>query len=254
MADRAMMPDTDRYIELIRASLADFEQAPARTNQDPSDEMRPDRTHDRGPKLTPRQGFAVSLIPNVHTRADRSGRCHQRTRPAGDRGRRRIRRRDPRRPWAAVEAHARKVPLKLVHVIDTENDFPFVADDLEEEEAAVGRLSRLRGGCHDRGLHHRHRGGTASRPGQSGIRRPVGEGELAGGGSVGAGFFERMVLGSTALSLAHHAKCTVAVVRGADGSPVRPRPVPSSRASTIPTAPTSSSVPRCRRRRSGMPR
>jgi hypothetical protein len=40
MADRAMMPDTDRYIELIRASLADFEQvAAARTNQDPSDEM-----------------------------------------------------------------------------------------------------------------------------------------------------------------------------------------------------------------------
>ncbi|NKS02981.1 DUF1298 domain-containing protein [Rhodococcus hoagii] len=40
MADRAMMPDTDRYIELIRASLAEFEEAAAaRTNQDPSDEM-----------------------------------------------------------------------------------------------------------------------------------------------------------------------------------------------------------------------
>ncbi|MFC9515354.1 wax ester/triacylglycerol synthase domain-containing protein [Nocardiaceae bacterium NPDC056970] len=40
MADRAMMPDTDRYIDLIRASLAEFEEAAAgRTNQDPSDEI-----------------------------------------------------------------------------------------------------------------------------------------------------------------------------------------------------------------------
>ncbi|WP_107986018.1 wax ester/triacylglycerol synthase domain-containing protein [Rhodococcus sp. OK519] len=40
MADRAMMPDTDRYIALIRASLTEFENAAAgRTNQDPSDEI-----------------------------------------------------------------------------------------------------------------------------------------------------------------------------------------------------------------------
>ena len=83
--------------------------------------------------------------------------------------------------WAAVEAHARKVPLKLVHVIDTENDFPFVADDLEEEEA-FGRdslASRARG-RHRRGLHRRRRGGTAARQSQPRVRRPVGEGEPAG--------------------------------------------------------------------------
>ncbi|CAM2863505.1 wax ester/triacylglycerol synthase family O-acyltransferase [Prescottella defluvii] len=40
MADRAMMPDTDRYIELIRASLTEFEKvATGRTNRGPSDEI-----------------------------------------------------------------------------------------------------------------------------------------------------------------------------------------------------------------------
>ncbi|RVW02502.1 universal stress protein [Rhodococcus spongiicola] len=123
--------------------------------------------------------------------------------------------------WAAAEAHARKAPLKLVHVIDTENDFPFVADDLEEEEA-LGRealkaareaatreddtldveLELLRGRVN---------------------RAFVDLSEQASLlvlGSVGAGFFSRMVLGSTALSLAHHAKCTIAVIRGAEGHPV----------------------------------
>lgn len=40
MADRAMMPDTDRYIDLIRASLAEFEAAAVGgVPQDPSDEV-----------------------------------------------------------------------------------------------------------------------------------------------------------------------------------------------------------------------
>ncbi|MGF7121764.1 wax ester/triacylglycerol synthase domain-containing protein [Rhodococcus sp. TAF43] len=40
MADRGMMPDTDRYVALIRASLTEFEEAAVnRTNQDPSDEI-----------------------------------------------------------------------------------------------------------------------------------------------------------------------------------------------------------------------
>lgn len=40
MADRAMMPEIDRYVDLIRASLAEFEEAAARrTTQDPSDDI-----------------------------------------------------------------------------------------------------------------------------------------------------------------------------------------------------------------------
>ena len=40
IADKATMPDLDHYLELIRASLAELEDAAdARTNQDPSDEM-----------------------------------------------------------------------------------------------------------------------------------------------------------------------------------------------------------------------
>ncbi|WP_458682334.1 universal stress protein [Prescottella equi] len=125
--------------------------------------------------------------------------------------------------WAAVEAHARKVPLKLVHVIDTENDFPFVADDLEEEEAAgreALKAAREAATIEDytidievellRGRVNRAFVDLSEKA------------SLLVVGSVGAGFFERMVLGSTALSLAHHAKCTVAVVRGSDGSPVPP--------------------------------
>jgi len=125
--------------------------------------------------------------------------------------------------WAAVEAHARKVPLKLVHVIDTENDFPFVADDLEEEEA-FGRnalkAAREAAAVEDytvdvevellRGRVNRAFVDLSEHA------------SLLVVGSVGTGFFARMVLGSTALSLAHHAKCTVAVVRGADGSPEPP--------------------------------
>ncbi|QBJ96240.1 universal stress protein [Rhodococcus sp. ABRD24] len=125
--------------------------------------------------------------------------------------------------WAAVEAHARKVPMKLVHVIDTENDFPFVADDLEEEEAfgrAALKTAREAVAAEDytvdvevellRGRVNRAFVDLSEKA------------SLMVAGSVGTGFFARMVLGSTALSLAQHAKCTVAVVRGADGSPVPP--------------------------------
>ncbi|MGW9426287.1 universal stress protein, partial [Streptomyces koyangensis] len=103
--------------------------------------------------------------------------------------------------WAAVEAHARKVPLKLVHVIDTENDFPFVADDLEEEEAAgreALKAAREAATIEDytidievellRGRVNRAFVDLSENA------------SLLVVGSVGAGFFERMVLGSTALS------------------------------------------------------
>lgn len=125
--------------------------------------------------------------------------------------------------WAVVEAHARRVPLRLVHVIDTENDFPFVADELADEET-VGRESleaaREAATIEDytvdidvellRGRVNRAFVDLSEKA------------SLLVVASVGAGFFTRMMLGSTALSLAHHAKCSVAVVRGADGSPVPP--------------------------------
>ncbi|QCQ92871.1 universal stress protein [Rhodococcus sp. SGAir0479] len=125
--------------------------------------------------------------------------------------------------WAAVEAHARKVPLKLVHVIDTENDFPFVADDLEQEESA-GREALA--AARDAATIEDYTIDIEVELLRGRVNRAfVDLSEKAGllvVGSVGAGFFERMVLGSTALSLAHHAKCTVAVVRGADGSSAPP--------------------------------
>lgn len=125
--------------------------------------------------------------------------------------------------WAAVEAHARKVPLKLVHVIDTENDFPFVAEDLEEEEAAgrdALKAAREAATVEDYTIDIEVEllRGRANRA----FVDLSENASLLVVASVGAGFFERMVLGSTALSIAHHAKCTVAVVRGADGNPVPP--------------------------------
>ncbi|WP_137723012.1 universal stress protein [Prescottella subtropica] len=125
--------------------------------------------------------------------------------------------------WAAAEAHARKVSLKLVHVIDTENDFPFAADDLEEEEA-FGRealkAAREAATIEDYTLDIEVEllRGRVNRA----FVDLSEHASLLVVGSVGSGFFTRMVLGSTALSLAHHAKCTVAVIRGADGSPVPP--------------------------------
>ncbi|WP_433608201.1 universal stress protein [Prescottella agglutinans] len=125
--------------------------------------------------------------------------------------------------WAAVEAHARKVPLKLVHVIDTENDFPFVADDLEEEEA-FGRSSLK--AARDAATVEDYTVDVEVELLRGRVNRAFVDlsehASLLVVGSVGTGFFARMVLGSTALSLAHHAKCTVAVIRGADGSPVPP--------------------------------
>ncbi|GAB2632997.1 universal stress protein [Prescottella soli] len=125
--------------------------------------------------------------------------------------------------WAAVEAHARKVPLKLVHVIDTENDFPFVADDLEEEEA-FGRSSLKAG--REAATVEDYTVDVEVELLRGRVNRAFVDlsehASLLVVGSVGTGFFARMVLGSTALSLAHHAKCTVAVVRGADGSPEPP--------------------------------
>lgn len=125
--------------------------------------------------------------------------------------------------WAAVEAHARKVPLKLVHVIDTENDFPFVAEDLEEEEAAgrdALKAAREAATVEDYTIDIEVEllRGRANRA----FVDLSENASLLVVASVGVGFFERMVLGSTALSIAHHAKCTVAVVRGADGNPVPP--------------------------------
>lgn len=125
--------------------------------------------------------------------------------------------------WAAVEAHARKVPLKLVHVIDTENDFPFVADDLEEEEA-LGR-SALKA-AREAATVEDYTVDVEVELLRGRVNRAFVDlsehASLLVVGSVGTGFFARMVLGSTALSLAHHAKCTVAVVRGAEGSPTPP--------------------------------
>lgn len=125
--------------------------------------------------------------------------------------------------WAAVEAHARKVPLKLVHVIDTENDFPFVADDLEEEEA-FGR-SALKA-AREAATVEDYTVDVEVELLRGRVNRAFVDlsehASLLVVGSVGTGFFARMVLGSTALSLAHHAKCTVAVVRGAEGSPTPP--------------------------------
>lgn len=125
--------------------------------------------------------------------------------------------------WAAVEAHARKVPLKLVYVIDTENDFPFVADDLEAEEAAgrealkaAREAATIEDYTIDIGVEL-----LRGRVNRAFVDLSE-DASLLAVGSIGAGFFERMVLGSTALSLAHHAKCTVAVVRGAAGSSVPP--------------------------------
>lgn len=125
--------------------------------------------------------------------------------------------------WAVVEAHARKVPLKLVHVIDTENDFPFVAEDLADEVTSGRRaLEAAREAAtvadYTVDIEVEQLRGRVNRAfvdlSESASMLVV--------GSVGVGFFTRMVLGSTALSLAHHAKCTVAVVRGADGDPAPP--------------------------------
>ncbi|NUT54150.1 MAG: universal stress protein [Saccharothrix sp.] len=136
--------------------------------------------------------------------------------------------------WAAARAHARRVPLRLVHA---ELPLPGEVPDLD---------GHIRAALHDQALGWLHEAADAARHVDPDVRLDV-HLEVAGPapllvaesvdaalvvlGSRGLGGFTSLLLGSTAVAVTGRGGCPVVVVRGPD----RPGPVVCGVAGDAPT-------------------
>lgn len=123
--------------------------------------------------------------------------------------------------WAAVEAAARNVPLELVHVIATDNDYSLVPEDFEVEQrsaraildaaqsavAAVDQSVKVETEIIKGRLHPT-------------LRYLSESSELLVVGSVGIGYVRQLLVGSTAIALAHNAICPLVIVRADRGGSI----------------------------------
>lgn len=122
--------------------------------------------------------------------------------------------------WAATEAAARNVPLELVHVIATDNDYGLIPMDIELEQGYAREIldkAKVAVAALDDSVKVETEIITGRL--QPTFRYLSESADLVVVGSIGVSHVRQLLLGSTSVALAHNAMCPVAIVRpNRDGS------------------------------------
>ncbi|NMN93954.1 universal stress protein [Antrihabitans stalactiti] len=116
--------------------------------------------------------------------------------------------------WAATEATARNVPLELVHVIATDNDYGPLPIDIELERPYAREIldaakSAVTAGNESVKVETEIITGRLHPT----LRYLSESAELLVVGSVGVSHIRQLLIGSTAVDLAHNALCPLVIVR-----------------------------------------